>query len=195
MKPPRKDPVPTTNAKQKAFLAAYAATASITAAARAARIDRTSHYLWLQDSKGYPEAFAAAGEQAAQTLEDEAVRRANEGVFEPNVFKGQFTYGPEAFTKDAEGRTTLKRGAKPLGIWKYSDTLLQFLLKGLRPEKYRDTWKGEISIPDGVKISPDAAALATLTDEQLDHLAEIAAKLRPTVLSGNPGRTKPARKK
>jgi hypothetical protein len=52
----------------------------------------------------------------AQMLEDEAFRRAHDGVDEPVFFQGQ----------------------KCGDIRKYSDTLLTFLLKGMRPEKYKD---------------------------------------------------------
>ena len=59
----------------------------------------------------------------AEALEDEATRRAAEGVDEP-VFH---------------------QGAQVGTIRKYSDTLAIFLLKGAMPEKYRDNAKLELS--------------------------------------------------
>jgi len=95
---------------QAAFLAAYRTCASVTKAAQAAGMDRSHHYVWLRDDDEYLVAFEAAKEQATQTLEDEAVRRAFEGIDDPIVWQGQIC-------------GTVKR---------YSDTLLIFLLKGLR---------------------------------------------------------------
>jgi hypothetical protein len=112
------------NAKARAFLAAYRQTASITKAAAAAKIDRTMHYRWLGNAV-YKKAFEAAQDEAAQLLEDEAVRRATEGILEPVFYQGR------------------KCGAVP----RYSDGLLQFLLRGFRPQKYSS--KAEITGPGG----------------------------------------------
>lgn len=111
-------------AKARAFLAAYRETASITKAAAAAKIDRTMHYRWLQNA-AYKKAFAAAQDVAAQILEDEAVRRATEGTLEPVFYQG------------------IKCGA----VRRYSDGLMQFLLRGFRPQKYSS--KAEITGPGG----------------------------------------------
>ena len=85
-------------------------------ACEAAEVGRSSHYRWLDDPE-YREAFDLAKEDAADILEAEAKRRAVEGVEEPaGWYKGE-----------AGGV-----------VRKYSDTLLIFLLKGLRPEVYRE---------------------------------------------------------
>jgi hypothetical protein len=78
--------------KKSAFLAAYVRTASITKAARAARLERQLHYRWLADDPDYPKQFEAAQREAAQILEDEAIRRAHEGIVKPLTYKGQFSY-------------------------------------------------------------------------------------------------------
>lgn len=139
------------NLKARAFLAAFRVTASITRSAEAAGIARDLHYRWLKDSKGYAAAFAEARVQAGQALEDEAVRRAHEGVFVPNVWKGGFTYAESEYEVDAEASTErrkvyrLKDGAKPLGVIEYSDTLLLALMKGALPDKYRE--RAAVEIP------------------------------------------------
>lgn len=129
--------------KRDAFLAAFKLTASITKAAAAAKCERGLHYRWLDDAE-YREAFEAAKEEAAQSLEDEAVRRAYEGVLEPLVYQGEFTY-----ERDAKGRRKLK---KPLGIRKYSDALMMFLLKGFKPDKYRERGSVELTGANGGPI-------------------------------------------
>jgi hypothetical protein len=109
----------------RAFLAAYRETASITRAAKAAKIDRTMHYRWIEKSPAYKKAFERAQEHAAQVLEDEAVRRATEGTLEPVFYQGK------------------KRGS----VRRYSDGLMQFLLRGFRPQRYAA--RTEISGPSG----------------------------------------------
>lgn len=132
--------------KKPAFLAAFRATASITKAARAAKIDRHLHYDWLEDYPEYAAAFERAKEDAAQTLEDEAVRRAHAGTEEPVIYQGALCYEwVEVIDKETGEVLTRKRKSKPLTVRKFSDPLLMFLLKGFRPDKYRDNSKVEIS--------------------------------------------------
>ena len=64
-------------------------------------------------------------------LEDEAIRRAKDGVREKPVYQGGKLVGH---------------------VQEYSDTLLIFLLKGARPEKYRDRVQQELSGPGGQTI-------------------------------------------
>lgn len=157
---------------KRAFLAAYCATASITKAARAAKLDRSVHYQWLLDDPDYPAAWAAARVQAAGLLESEAVRRAYQGIDEPLVYQGNFTYARKV---DADGVVTY--GKKPLSIRTYSDGLLQFLLKGLAPETYRDRSSTEISGPAGGPILLANETLSKLSDDELAALIALASKL------------------
>lgn len=112
-------------AKQVLFLAAFAEVGTITHAALAAGVDRQTHYNWLEADEAYAKAFVDAEGMAADTLEHEARRRACDGVDEPVFYEGK----------------------KVATVRKYSDTLLIFLLKGARPEKFRD--RHELSGPGG----------------------------------------------
>jgi hypothetical protein len=115
--------------KRKAFLAAFRTTASVTKAAEAAGIDRQLHYRWLLEP-AYQKAFESARAEAAQLLEDEAVRRAHEGVLQPVFYKG-----------------------KPCGATReYSDQLLMFLLRALQPQRFRDNATVEHTGKDGGPI-------------------------------------------
>lgn len=102
-------------ANQRAFLAAYAETCSIAKAAMAAEMSRHNHYRWIEENEEYAASFRAAKEKAADALEDEAVRRAYEGVEKPVTVAGE--------------REVIRE---------YDTTLLIFLLKGMRPDKYRE---------------------------------------------------------
>jgi len=112
--------------KEIAFLAALAATCSVTRACEAAGLGRRTAYEWREDPK-----FAARWEEAkrigAEALEDECIRRAHEGVDEPFFYQGD------------------KCGT----VRKYSDTLAIFLLKGAMPEKYRENTRMELTGANG----------------------------------------------
>lgn len=172
--------------KKHAFLAAYVRTASITKAARAARIERRLHYVWLLDDPDYPKQFEAAQREAAQILEDEAIRRAHEGVLEPLVYKGRFQYKQRA-KKDAAGnvvkindRVVMEDYGAPLAIRAYSDGMMMFLLRGFMPTKYKENASLELSGPGGGAIPLTDPRLGELSDEELETLINVARKLTPS---------------
>lgn len=115
--------------KKQAFLAAYAASANMKAAAQAAGINRSSHYSWLKADDSYRGAWDSMQEEAAQTLEDEAVRRAHDGVKRPVMYKGKPVHVGRRILYDVE----------------YSDQLLIMLLKRFRPALYREHISAEVS--------------------------------------------------
>ena len=92
-----------------------------------AGIDRGTHYDWLRKDPEYRAQFEAATDQAAQTLEDEAVRRAYEGV----------------------DRAVTVAGQREI-VREYPDTLLIFLLKGARPQKYRERYNVAVEADDSL---------------------------------------------
>jgi hypothetical protein len=108
--------------KQHRFTKAYAACASIKAAARAAGIRHGVHYEWMRTNALYRQSFEAVQEEAAQALEDEAVRRAHEGVRRLVLHAGR----------------PVRHNHRPLYETEYSDSLLILLLKRFRPNLYRE---------------------------------------------------------
>lgn len=101
---------------QGAFLAAYAQTGNITAAARLAGCDPSNHRInWVKDP-AYLARFQEAHEQACDMLEAEAIRRATRGT-PRNIYH-----------KDKRIDTVME----------YSDSLLIQLLKANRPAKFRE---------------------------------------------------------
>lgn len=121
---------------KKAFLDAFRETGNITAAALEVDMSRRTHYRWLDEDEGYTEEFRDALEHASDLLEAEARRRAVDGVDEPT---GWFQGTPGGYVR------------------RYSDTLLIFLLKGARPEKYRERY--EHTGKDGKDLSPTVVIL------------------------------------
>ena len=147
--------------KKRAFLAAYAECGNVTQAAEIAGIDRNTHYGWKHSDPLYAEALAAAEGQAADRLEQEARRRAVEGVIEPVFYKGKMVTEGEGESK------------KPVGIRRFSDTLLIFLMKGAMPEKYKERVAAEHTGKNGGPI--EVTKYDQLSDAEIDKL--IADKL------------------
>jgi hypothetical protein len=88
----------------------------------------------------YVEAFAAAEQLAARTLEEEAIRRARDGVT----------------------RTVYRNGEAVGEELSYSDTLLIFLLKGHMPDKYGD--KHELTGKGGAPLTMPALTIVLTQD-------------------------------
>lgn len=128
------------------FLDALKATGMVTAACDEVGIGRSTVY----DRRESDEEFAAAWddivERTTERMESEAFRRAVEGVDEPVYHQGVAV-------------DTVK---------KYSDTLLIFMLKSRRPEKYRERHQVEHTGPAGgpvdVNVNLDADGRAKLAD-------------------------------
>ena len=102
-------------------------------AARCAKISRNAHYIWLKEDPTYPQRFKEATEAASRTLEDEAVRRAHEGLRKAVRYKGKVV-----------GYET-----------EYSDSLLTELLRATNPQKFRPPQRiehGGISDDSGVPV-------------------------------------------
>lgn len=112
--------------KDFAFLATLADTGNVTKSAAAVGASRRVVYEWRLADQDFAEAWDQAIRVATLGLEDEARRRAQEGVEEP-----VFYLGGQCGT-----------------IRKYSDTLLIFLLKA-HDHKYREKTGLELSNPDG----------------------------------------------
>ena len=92
----------------------------------AAKVSRNTAYTYRHQDPEFAKAWETAIEDAAFTLEDEAWRRARDGVDEPIIYRGKII-------------ATQKR---------YSDVLLMFLLKGIKPEKWADKLTIRITAED-----------------------------------------------
>jgi hypothetical protein len=135
-----------TKMRQGRFLQALANTGSVTAAIAVAGSSRTRLYELRKADPAFACAWQEAEEAAVDRLEDEARRRAMEGVPEPLVSAGKLV-------RDDEGQ--------PIVVRRYSDHLLLALLKTHRPPRR------EMSVPfqlPALRSAADAAsAMAALT--------------------------------
>ena len=123
-----------THPKQRAFLSAFAKTGVVSRACEIARVGRTNHYRWRSEDPAYQVAFKRAVAMVADLFEDEATRRAIDGVLRPT---GWYRGKPGGYVRE------------------YSDNLLMFRLKALKPEyRERETVTGSLGAIDLSKL-PD----------------------------------------
>lgn len=116
----------TTTAKAR-FLKELARMANVSAAARKAKVPRSTAYDWYAADEAFAKAWDEAVDIAIDSLEQEAWRRARDGTLKP-VFQ---------------------KGMKVGQVREYSDQLMVTLLKAHKPEKYRERSSTELSGPGG----------------------------------------------
>lgn len=102
--------------KKDRFLELLGENGSITKSAEVAGIPRRTVYNWRDSDKAFAKKWDKSVDLGSDSLEDEATRRAYEGTLKP-VFQGGVQVGE---------------------IREFSDTLLIFLLKARKPEKFKD---------------------------------------------------------
>jgi hypothetical protein len=119
-----------TSKKKALFLTVLAQGGNVSKACEAADIARRTVYEYRDRDPDFAAEWDEAQEQYVNKLEEEADRRAHDGVENP-VYQGGELVG-------------FKR--------EYSDTLLIFRLKALKPDKYRENVRQEITGKDGGPI-------------------------------------------
>lgn len=124
---------------KRTFLAALAAEGTVVAAAKAAGRNRSYCYEAREADAAFARAWDEIDGAVADALEAEAIRRAQNGVDRDVYYQGQVV-GQER---------------------QFSDSLLQFLLRGKRPEVYADRTRldvaGVAGRPVEVLVIPDDA--------------------------------------
>lgn len=115
---------------QARFVTAFRERGLVRYACEAAGVSKQHAYKVRAEDPSFRAAWDEAREDAIEVLEREARRRAVDGVQKP-VYQG----------KELVGHVT-----------EYSDVLLIFTLKAMRPEMYRDRVSAEISGPQGGPI-------------------------------------------
>lgn len=150
------------------FLASLAETDNVTLSCKVSGVDPKTAYKHRENDKEFAAAWVLAMESAADVLELEARRRAVEGVLEPYVYEGQVA--GQYVDPGGKPCDPAHPGARfeAIMIRKYSDGLLQFLLRGSRPKKYRE----RVDVRHGIDDGPRTAA------EGETEAAEILAAVR-----------------
>lgn len=112
-----KDP----DTRKAKWLEAFDRLGTVFQACKETGVGRSTVYEWRQKDEGFAVAWADVEEATTERMEREAYRRSVEGVQREIYHQGQVV-GEER---------------------QFSDTLLIFMLKARRPEKYRDNIKVE----------------------------------------------------
>lgn len=131
--------------KLDAFLDELAAGNATKHACEAADIGRTTVYELRAADSDFAARWKAAEDEGVEVLEQEARRRAVDGVERPVTIAGEREL-----------------------VREYSDTLLIFLLKAKRPGIYREHFKHEHSGPDGGPIELAVAGARDKLAARLD---------------------------
>lgn len=140
--------VSVTHEQQAKFLTVLGNTGNVVRACREAETYPMAVYRLRKSDPEFAAAWDEAHEAAGDVLEAEAVRRATEGWDEPVFYQGVAT------------------GT----VRKFSDALLSLLLRGAKPEKYRDRLSADVT----QRGNP-----ALLTDDELDDkILEAAQRIQ-----------------
>lgn len=123
----------TTEEFKEAFLLMLGQVPNITAICRLMNVGTEAVRTARKKDPGFDEGVLAAIDEGYDMLEEEARRRAVDGIVEPVFYRGEQVL-------DAKGN--------PTGIRKYSDQLLIALLKGYRPKKFNPGAKLQLGSDD-----------------------------------------------
>lgn len=120
--------------KQACFLRAYSVRGIMKDGCYAAGVSRQTIVHWRNTDERFKELLSAAEDEARDNIEAEAHRRAVVGFEEPVIYQGL----PTMVTDPETGKERM------LTVRKYSDQLMAIMLKGARPEKYRENHKVQV---------------------------------------------------
>ena len=123
----------TTEEFKEAFVGMLGQVPNITAVCRLMNITTDNVLKARKKDPGFDKKVLNAINEGYDTLEEEARRRAVEGVFKPLYYQG-------FQVRDTDGNLS--------GVREYSDTLLMFLLKGYRPKKFNPGAKLQLGTGD-----------------------------------------------
>lgn len=132
--PNTRNPIPLEKRKRTFLHVLIETGGNVTMACKSVRISRTQAYAWRREDPDFKTGWELALDLSTQALEDEATKRAMFGTNRPVFY-----------------------GGKVVGhIREKSDLLLMFMLKGRKPETYRDRMdvnhSGSIAPPRGPVI-------------------------------------------
>lgn len=134
-----------------AFLGALRECGNVTEAAAAAGIGRSTVYEWRDADEVFAADWKAAVALGIEGLEDEARRRAYRGYDKP----------------------VYQQGVCVGYVREYSDTLMTLLLKGGKPEVYRERVSAELTGRDGGPLQISYDRFVHLSPEKLEAIEEL----------------------
>lgn len=143
------------------FLREFRLCGSVTRSAEKAGVHRRTVYMWMETDERFKKLFDDSLAESTDMLEEEARRRAVDGVVVPQFYKGDLISAAV--------------------VREYSDALLMFLLKARLPEKYREIRSHQLLGKDGQPVSPAGIGIVPvrlMSDEEIDAELLALAKKR-----------------
>ena len=163
---------------QKKFLESLRQGSSSTKACEDAGIGKPTAYRWRRDDSEFEAAWDDARESGTDRLEDEAYRRAHDGIEKPIVYQGQlgreddWSYRERILSQNDDPNDTeliekllsisdhaldmfgYRVGVRReiLSIREHSDTMMITMLKARRPNVYRERTTTIVTGPNGGPI-------------------------------------------
>ena len=136
----------TVEVRKAVFLEAYKLSGTVTFASKIAGVHRATHREWMTSDSEFAKIYKEAHEDFIESLEQEAVRRARDGIKREVFYQGEVVGNMQ----------------------EYSDSLLMFLMKANRAGKYRDQRSVELTGPAGgaMKIEVIYTDEAAMSDEE-----------------------------
>ena len=155
--------------RRDAFLVALQQGRSVTGSAQAAGINRTLLYKWRDQIPGFAAAWDEARETSADLIEDEALRRAMQGVEKPVFYRGQqigvvTTYSDRLLALLLQRRRPETRAARP--VPDHDDSALAEESRILSPTVSMDD-EAPAAVADPVAPEPDANDSGVSADSRI----------------------------
>jgi hypothetical protein len=147
------------------FVKVLGETASPTRAAAATGISRTWAYAAREGDLDFRVAWDKAVELAMERLLEESYRRAVDGVEEPVVQGGKVVWVRDPDTGEE----------RPFSMTRYSDRLMEVLLKFRYPDQMADRLRADVKV-DGLGLAPEA--LLRMTPDERRTLIALLTKYR-----------------
>jgi hypothetical protein len=143
-----------TNPRQRAFLQALIHTPRVSFACRAAGISTVAAYKWRTNERdvAFHRALAVAVQLGLERAESEGWRRGVDGYEKPVYYQGRLIGTERVF----------------------SDTMLQFMLRANKPERYAE--KVRLEGAGGGPIQTQALDADSLTDEEIQQRLELVKR-------------------
>jgi len=178
--------------RQRIFLKVLSVTGQLSSAQDITGTGKWSHHNWLRSDENYRVLYKEAMRMAADRLESEAIRRAKDGVKRLKFYKGQLIMVPVrdennniVYRTDEDGNKEVVM--EPYCEYEYSDMLMNTLLKGFFPKRYRE--RQDIKVHNTSDVRVAGLAPQELVDDAKRKLEGIYNRLKKSdstsIISGN----------
>jgi hypothetical protein len=146
---------------KRIFLNNFVLKKNVAKACKQTGITRGQFNRWIKNDPQFKRDYNDLVEALTDLLLEKAILRASKGTERHKFFKGEMIIDP--------------RTGKPYVEREYSDSLLMFLLKGLRPDTFGD--KNQVEVKTTSQSQFEKEALGKLSDEEIEQLERIMTKI------------------